>query len=300
MDARATYLGENVVSSVDDGPGATDQEREFLFREPDFQRVCTMIYARAGISLSASKRDLVYGRLARRLRSCGQRAFSDYLDLLDDPASAEWEHFTNALTTNLTAFFREKHHFDMLADYLRQHAGRGEAVRLWSAATSTGEEAYSMAITVAETLHRATDVVKILATDIDTNVLAHAQAGIYAQERIDGLPAALCKRYFRRGREAQAGKVRVCQQLREGVSFRRLNLLSEAWPMRHAFDVVLCRNVLIYFDRPTQAALMEHLGRCIKPGGLLCIGHSENPPVDRRIYEPLGRTAYRVQGVRRA
>lgn len=288
------------MSSEDDGHGRSQPAREFLFGAPDFERVCAMIHARAGISLSASKQDLVYGRLARRLRSCGQRSFAAYLDQLDDPAAPEWEHFINALTTNLTSFFREQHHFDMLADYLRQHAGQGEPLRLWSAAASTGEEAYSMAITVAETLHRASDVVKILATDIDTHVLAHGRAGVYPLERVETLPAAIRQRHFLRGRAAQEGKVRVNERLRARVSFRRLNLLADDWPMRHAFDVVFCRNVLIYFDKPTQSALLARLGRYIKPGGLLCIGHSESPTVDRRVYEALGRTAYRVLGGGRA
>lgn len=270
-------------------------EREFVFTASDFERVCGLIRARAGISLSSSKQDLVYGRLARRLRALGFRSFAHYLDQLDDPAAPEWEHFTNALTTNLTSFFREKHHFDMLADYLREHAGHGP-LRLWSAAASTGEEAYSMAITVAQTLHRATDEVRILATDIDTSVLDKARAGIYPAERVDNLPADVCKRYLQRGKGVHEGQVRVVERLRSMISFKRLNLLAESWPMRHRFDVVFLRNVLIYFDKSTQSVLIEHLSRTIKPGGLLFIGHSESPHVDRRVLEPIGRTAYRVIG----
>ena len=270
-------------------------EREFVFTASDFERVCRLIRARAGISLSSSKQDLVYGRLTRRLRALGFRSFAHYLDQLDDPAAPEWEHFTNALTTNLTSFFREKHHFDMLADYLREHAGHGP-LRLWSAAASTGEEAYSIAITVAQTLHRATDEVLILATDIDTSVLDKARVGIYPAERVDNLPADVCKRYLQRGKGVHEGQVRVVERLRGMISFKRLNLLAESWPMRHKFDVVFLRNVLIYFDKSTQSALIEHLSRTIKPGGLLFIGHSESPHVDRRVLEPIGRTAYRVIG----
>jgi chemotaxis protein methyltransferase CheR len=271
------------------------REREFSFGERDFYRVCEMIYARAGISLSESKRDLVYGRLARRLRSVGVSSFAEYLDLLEASTSPEWEHFINALTTNLTSFFRERHHFDMLATHLRSHAGQG-CLRIWSAAASTGEEAYTMAITVAQTLHRASDVVKILATDIDTNVIATGRAGVYPVERIDSLPADLSKKYFERGTGHHEGKVRVVESLRRLITFRRLNLLAPQWPMKHPFDVVFCRNVLIYFDKPTQQQLMSQMADYIKPGGLLCIGHSENPPIDRKVYEPLGRTAYRVLG----
>lgn len=275
-----------------DSPG---REREFAFNERDFKRVCELIYARAGISLSDSKHDLVYGRLARRLRALQAHSFAAYLDLLDDPDSSEWEHFTNALTTNLTSFFREKHHFEMLSEYLKAHAGK-DAVRLWSAAASTGEEAYSMAMTVAQTLRRAGDDVRILATDIDTHVLAKGRSGVYPAERIEGLSESLCKRFFQRGRGAHAGQVRVAESLRSLIVFRQLNLLAEHWPMKQRFDVVFCRNVLIYFDKPTQHALMQHMARIIKPGGLLFIGHSESPTVDRKVYEPLGRTAYRVLG----
>ncbi|PLK47160.1 chemotaxis protein CheR [Uliginosibacterium sp. TH139] len=281
------------VTTAENSADLLFSEREFTFTEPDFQRVCALIYARAGISLSASKQDLVYGRLARRLRALGIRSFAHYLDQLDEPQAPEWEHFTNALTTNLTAFFREKHHFEMLAEHLRQHAGHGP-LRVWSAAASTGEEAYSIAITVAQNLHRASDEVKILATDIDTSVLDKGRAGIYPAERIDSLPAELCAHYFQRGQGAHAGQVRVVERLRSMIAFKRLNLLAESWPMRHKFDVVFLRNVLIYFDKSTQATLIEHLSRYIKPGGLLFIGHSESPHVDRRVFESIGRTAYRV------
>jgi len=286
------------VSSAIDTEDALAGEREFTFQERDFQRVCKLIYAHAGISLSDSKRDLVYGRLARRLRSLRASSFADYLDILEDDHSPEWEHFINALTTNLTSFFREKHHFDMLAEYLRAHAGKG-CLRLWSAAASTGEEAYSMAITVAQNLHRASDEVKILATDIDTNVLDRGRAGVYPADRIDGLAPELRKKYFLRGSGHNEDKVRVSEKLRAMITFRRLNLLAPQWPMKHKLDVVLCRNVLIYFDKPTQQQLMRQMADYIKPGGLLCIGHSENPPIDRHLLEPLGRTAYRVLGGRR-
>lgn len=288
-------VGDKNVSAVEKTAENLHGEREFLFSDQDFLRVCELIYARAGIALSSSKQDLVYGRLGRRLRALGVRSFAHYLDMLEDPSAPEWEQFTNALTTNLTSFFREKHHFDMLAEYLRQHAGKGP-IRLWSAAASTGEEAYSMAITVSRTLHRASDEVRILATDIDTNVLAKGRCGVYPLERVESLPEVMSKGFFKRGRGVHEGEVRVADKLREMISFKRLNLLAEQWPMKHRFDVVFCRNVLIYFDKPTQKALLEHMAHQIKPGGLLFIGHSESPPFDRRVYESIGRTAYRVLG----
>jgi len=284
--------------SMEDLAARIQAEREFHYTLADFEHVCALIYQRAGISLSASKQDLVYGRLARRLRTLRAPSFAEYLELLEDPDAAEWEHFTNALTTNLTAFFRERHHFDMLATYLRQHAGR-DTLRLWSAAASTGEEAYSMAITVADTLHRANDVVKILATDIDTHVIDKARRGVYPAERIDNLSEAQRRHYFQRGSGVNEGSVRANERLRAMISFRRLNLLAASWPMRHRFDVVFLRNVLIYFDKPTQAGLLDHLAEVIKPGGLLFIGHSESPQTDRAVFEPIGRTAYRIHGVKR-
>lgn len=273
-------------------------EREFHYTLADFEHVCALIYQRAGISLSESKQDLVYGRLARRLRALNTPNFAEYLALLDDPDAAEWEHFTNALTTNLTAFFRERHHFEMLATYLRQHAGH-EPLRLWSAAASTGEEAYTIAITVADTLLHASGQVKILATDIDTHVLDKARLGVYSVERIENLSEDQRLRHFLRGFGANEGCVRVKDSLRAMISFRRLNLLAESWPMRHRFDVVFLRNVLIYFDKPTQAALLSHLAEVIKPGGLLFIGHSESPQMERAVFEPIGRTAYRIHGAKR-
>lgn len=294
---RARAGGDGEMSQ--EGLAGLQAEREFVYTLKDFERVRTMIYAHAGISLTPSKQDLVYGRLARRLRATRCASFAAYLDLLEDPDAEEWEHFTNALTTNLTSFFRERHHFDMLAAYLRQYAADGP-IRLWSAAASTGEEAWSIAITAAETLGSGASAVKILATDIDSRVIGQGRAGVYAIERVEALEEALRRRYFLRGRGANEGRVRTVDALRRMVSFRQLNLLAEHWPMRHPFDAVFLRNVLIYFDKPTQARLISHLGERILPGGLLFIGHSESPPIDRAVFEPAGRTAYRRRGRRDA
>lgn len=266
-------------------------EREFEFSERDFRCVCALIYQRAGIALSDSKRELVYGRLARRLRALRCDSFASYLACLEDEASPEWEAFTNALTTNLTAFFREKHHFDMLAEHL--HASKAGVQRIWSAAASTGEEAYSIAMTVAQSMRRTSDDVRILATDIDTNVLAVGERGVYPLERLDAIPADLRQRFFLRGTGHNEGLARVSARLRQMVRFRRLNLLASAWPMRQRFDVVFCRNVLIYFDKETQRALLRRMAQHIAPGGLLFIGHSESLNTERELFEPLGRTAYR-------
>lgn len=271
-------------------------EREFAFEERDFRRVCELIYQRAGIALSDSKRELVYGRLARRLRALRQPSFGAYLALLEDESAEEWEHFTNALTTNLTSFFREKHHFDMLREHLEAHRGEGP-IRVWSSAASTGEEPYSIAMTVAQTLRRASDDVRILATDIDTHVLERGSRGVYPLERIEALPDALRKRFFLRGTGAHEGQVRVRDELRRMIRFRQLNLLDAQWPMSEPFEVIFCRNVLIYFDKDTQRRLLRHMAQYIRPGGLLLIGHSESLNTDRELFEPLGRTAYRRSGV---
>lgn len=270
-------------------------EREFEFGERDFRRVCALIYQRAGIALSDSKRELVYGRLARRLRALRCDSFGAYLARLEDEASPEWEAFTNALTTNLTAFFRENHHFEMLAEHLHAQTGKG-ALRIWSSAASTGEEPYSIAITVAQAMRRASDDVRILATDIDTNVLAVGERGVYPLERLEALPGAVRQRFFLRGTGHNEGLARVSPALRAMVSFRRLNLLAPAWPMRQRFDVVFCRNVLIYFDKETQRALLRRMAEHIHPGGLLFIGHSESFNTERELFESIGRTAYRRVG----
>jgi chemotaxis protein methyltransferase CheR len=256
----------------------------------DFDRVRKMIHARAGISLNETKRNMVYSRLSKRVRERALPSFSDYLDLLEDDEGGEWQDFVNALTTNLTAFFRESHHFDMLAEHLRSQPP-GKQVMLWSAASSTGEEPYSMAITAAGMRAHG---VRILATDIDTQVLETGRRGVYRDEHVEKLDPKIVQRWFQRGTNANSGKVRVRSELREMVSFRQLNLLAAAWPLREKFTAVFCRNVMIYFDKPTQRAVLERIAARLEPGGMLYIGHSENLMWARELFEPCGRTAYRL------
>ncbi len=272
-----------------------EPEREFAYRPADFERVRRLIYARAGISLTPSKRDLVYSRLSRRLRAIGCDSFGEYLDALEGmPAGAdEWVAFTNALTTNLTSFFREAHHFDMLRDHLRTQRA-GQRIVLWCCAASTGEEPYSMAIAACEAFGTLSPPVSILATDIDTSVLATAERGVYPLERVRGLAQERLRRYFLRGAGANSGHCRVVEDLRRLVTYRALNLQDAQWPLRGPFAAIFCRNVMIYFDKPTQERLLRRFVPLLAEDGLLFTGHSETLfGGAASLLSPLGRTAYR-------
>ncbi|AXQ28218.1 chemotaxis protein CheR [Solimonas sp. K1W22B-7] len=271
---------------------AVAEAREFAFARSDFERVRALIHGRAGISLAPAKRDMVYSRLVRRLRALHLDSFGDYLARLDDPDNPEWEAFTNALTTNLTAFFREPHHFEILAGHLRLQS-RGETLRLWSSASSTGEEPYSMAMAAIEAFGRDDPPVRILATDVDTQVLAAAERGVYPIERIEKLDEERRRRFFSRGTGSMEGYCRVAEPLRRLVSFRPLNLLAERWPMRGPFHGIFCRNVMIYFDKPTQHRLLARLTPLLTPDGLLFAGHSESFFHAADVVTPCGRTVYR-------
>ncbi len=274
--------------------------RDIAFSAHDFERVRALIHARAGIALNPGKQNMVYSRLSRRLRETGYTSFSSYLDRLQgEPnlASSEWQEFINCLTTNLTAFFREAHHFPVLADRL-QAAPAGSAQRIWCCAASTGEEPYSIAMTVVEALEGrpgAAARVSIDASDIDTRVLATAEAGAYAMEDVASLGEARLRRFFLRGTGSNAGKVRVKPELRSMIAFRSFNLLSSTWP-KEPYDVIFCRNVMIYFDRPTQRQVLQRLHACLRPEGLLIVGHSENFTEHRDLFQLMGKTAYRRAG----
>jgi chemotaxis protein methyltransferase CheR len=265
-------------------PLHTKQEtgKEFEFTRADFERVRGLIYQRAGISLADSKQEMVYSRLARRLRATGIDSFSRYLDALEagrlsGNTGEEWEAFTNALTTNLTSFFREAHHFPLLAEHVlkarRQHPGQ---LTIWCSASSTGEEPYSIAMTVCEAFNTLSPPVSIIATDIDTNVLATAAAGVYPIERVDKLEPERLRRFFLKGKGAQEGLVRVRPELRNLVTFRQLNLLADGWDLKGPFDAIFCRNVMIYFDKDTQRRILSRFVPLMKPDALLFAGHSEN------------------------
>ena len=253
-----------------------DNTKEFEFTARDFERVRGLIYKRAGIALADSKQEMVYSRLARRLRANGITSFVQYLDDLERGTNdQEWEAFTNALTTNLTSFFREAHHFPILAEHVAKLKGQGQ-IEVWCSASSTGEEPYSIAITLCDAFHKLNPSAKIIATDIDTNVLTTASNGVYSMDRLDKMAEARIKKYFLRGKGENDGQVRVRPELRQMIEFKQLNLLSDSWPISGSFDVIFCRNVMIYFDKPTQKKILQRFAPLLKPHGLLFVGHSEN------------------------
>ena len=267
-------------------------EREFNFSENDFQRVRKLIYKHAGISLSNAKSDMVYSRLARRLRVINLLSFNDYLDQLEaSNDEREWEAFTNCLTTNLTSFFRESHHFPILQEHLKKIK---QPVTIWCSASSTGEEPYSIAMAACEAFNTLKPPVQIIASDIDTNVLKTAAQGIYAMERIEKMDPALCKKYLLRGSGANAGFVRVRDELRQMIQYMPLNLLEEKWPVTGQFDVIFCRNVMIYFDKATQAKILNRFAPLMKPDALLFGGHSENFLYVTNAFKLRGKTVYEL------
>lgn len=223
-------------------------DREFEFHPRDFARVRALIYERAGISLHEGKQAMVYSRLSRRLRETGHQSFESYLRWLESHTGSEWQEFVNCLTTNLTSFFREEHHFHALAEWLK---ARGSTpTRIWCCAASTGEEPYSLAITVAESLGLHAPV-KILCSDIDTNVLTTASRAVYTADA-RGLSPQRLRNFFLRGKGANEGSIRVKPELARMVEFRPFNLMQTSWQLGEPFDIVFCRNVMIYFDGPTQ------------------------------------------------
>jgi chemotaxis protein methyltransferase CheR len=258
-------------------PNAMREEkiREFHFTGRDFQSIKTLIYQHAGISLDEDKQELVYGRLARRLRVTGIKFFAEYIDRLQHGDTAELEAFTNALTTNLTSFFREMHHFPMLAAHLRK-LGTARPVELWCSACSSGEEAYSIAMTAVDTFASFDNRIRIIASDLDTDVLESARIGRYMLESVANIPAQKIDKFFVRGTGADAGFVTVRPELKKMVIFRRINLLDNFWPVREKLDAIFCRNVMIYFDKDTQLAILKKFAPLLRGDGLLFAGHAES------------------------
>lgn len=267
--------------------------REFQFTDHDFECVRKLIYAHAGINLSSAKKDMVYSRLGRRLRATGLTSFREYLGLLETDDHKEWESFVNALTTNLTAFFREPHHFPLLAEHVQRVRHR-RPISLWCSAASTGEEAYTMAMTMVECFGSFTPPVHILATDLDTHVLQAAQAGVYPLERVEKLSAEQLRRFFLKGSGRNAGYVQVRKELRDMITFRQLNLLDDKWPIRGPFEAIFCRNVMIYFDKITQRKILEKFVPIMHHDALLFAGHSESFQHAADLFHIRGRTVYTI------
>ncbi len=277
------------ASRAEASDGMADQE--FSFGIADFERVRELIYQRAGISLHSGKQAMVYSRLSRRLRETGHRSFAGYLQQLEmSPAASggqEWQEFINCLTTNLTSFFREDHHFAELARDLRARSSR--PIRIWCNAASTGEEPYSIAMVAQESA--SAQGVSIVASDIDTKVLATAARGVYAADS-RGLSPERLRSHFLRGKGANSGFIRVKPELARQVEFRVHNLMSTQWALGEPFDIVFCRNVMIYFDAPTQRRVLERIHRAMAPQGVLYVGHSENFSDSRDLFRLRGKTVY--------
>jgi chemotaxis protein methyltransferase CheR len=284
MNAAASSVE---LAALRSATGADRTEQEFGFSAADFERVRQLIYQHAGISLHAGKQAMVYSRLSRRLRETGLRSFGQYLQSLESTAAndPEWQEFVNCLTTNLTSFFREDHHFHALATDLK--ARTGQSLRVWCNAASTGEEPYSIAMTCAE----ANASVKIVASDIDTKVLATASRGVYTAEA-RGLSPERLRAHFLRGKGANSGSIRVKPELARLIEFRSHNLMDARWSLGEPFDIVFCRNVMIYFDAATQRRVLERIHGVMKPSSLLFVGHSENFTESKDLFRLRGKTVY--------
>ncbi|MDQ2044333.1 protein-glutamate O-methyltransferase CheR [Pseudoalteromonas sp. 20-92] len=266
--------------------------KEFLFTDRDFKEIADLVYNACGIVLGEHKQEMVYSRLARRIRERNLVDFKSYLAFLKKNKDQEFDAFINAITTNLTSFFREIHHFEFIKSELipvllktNKHSKR---VRFWSAGCSTGEEPYSLAMTLNAAFPSDWDV-KILATDLDSNVLAKAQSGMYTAANVNGLSEQQLKRWFLKSKDGEAYKVKP--KLQECIAFKRLNLLQE-WPMKGPFDLILCRNVVIYFDKETKDQLFERYANILSEQGHLFLGHSESMGKEHSQYKNLGKTMY--------
>jgi chemotaxis protein methyltransferase CheR len=276
---------------------------EFPFSEADFRALVQLVHQYAGIALADSKRNLVYGRLSRRLRALGMTSFRDYREYLaGSEGRQEIVKFVNAISTNLTKFFREIHHFEHLRTHVAVPFGRplnrgvDRRLRIWSAGCSTGEEAYSIAVVLQREISDvAMRDVRILASDIDTDVLAKAARGEYPKSSIADVPRSFRQFFPVRGGDGEDERIVMDTATKRLIAFRRLNLM-DAWPFRGQFDVIFCRNVMIYFDTPTKATLVERFTRQLKPGGLLYIGHSESLLGIHPGLHLIGRTTYRREG----
>jgi len=277
----------------------TQRDKAYQLSNNDFSFLCQFVYDIAGIVLNTSKREMVYRRLTRIVRERKLASFTEYCELLRTEPEKEKDYFINSITTNLTSFFREQHHFDYMTQHelpklIRNSLSHHKRLRIWSSASSTGEEPYSIAITVFEAMKEQLNQwdLKILATDIDSNVLDTGKKGIYDERRIEDVPKRFKEKYFHKGIGKNSNKVKVDKQLQKLITFKPLNLLHD-WPMKGPFDIIFCRNVIIYFDKKTQQELFARYYELLTPGGLLILGHSENLGKYQAHFENVGRTIFR-------
>lgn len=265
------------------------EKKEFVFRKVEFDQVRSLLYQKAGIRLADSKDSMVYSRLSRRLRALGLNSFAEYLRYLTANSETEEQLFINALTTNLTSFFREKHHFSILSHYLKNCS---RPVKIWCAASSTGEEPYSIAMSVVEAFGRFDPPVEIIASDIDSTVLQQAKTGVYDIERIDNLSQQQKKLFFHKGVGRNKGKARIVPELAKLVTFKKINLTHSNWDLHGPIDIIFCRNVMIYFDKPTQLAILRKMVALMPPKGLYFAGHSETFSGAEHLVRSMGNTVY--------
>jgi chemotaxis protein methyltransferase CheR len=270
--------------------GADMQGREFAWTSSDFDRVQSLIYKRAGISLHDGKHAMVYSRLSRRLRDTGHTSFREYLSWLESTEGPEWQEFVNALTTNLTSFFREQHHFEIFSTHLKSRPS-GTPWNVWCSAASTGEEPYSIVMTAFEAIGSGSGF-SLVASDIDSKVLDTAARGVYRMEGLKGVDPSRMHRFFLRGKGANSGMARIKPEVRQCIDFKMVNLIRDDWPFQSSFDVVFCRNVMIYFDAETQRRVLEKIHRVMKVGALLFVGHAENFSDSKDLFVLKGKTVY--------
>lgn len=274
-------------------------DAEFPFTWSEFRQIAQLVHSEAGIMLPDSKVNLVYSRLAKRLRANGLKSFRDYCELVGSAQGVdERQALISAMTTNVTRFFREQHHFDLLTKKvlpsLVAAARRGERVRIWSAGCSSGEEPYSIAISLLEIMPDApSHDILILATDLDPEMITRGKAGCYTASQVAGIPTSVREKWMEKDR--QSGTWRMGADARSLVRFNELNLLQR-WPMKGGFDVIFCRNVMIYFDEETQNGIWSRFAQLLPQGGYLCIGHSERVSMDRHPFELVAQTAYCKKG----
>lgn len=275
---------------------ASSTNVDIQISDQEFNFIRTVVEKNTGIILTANKKQLVQGRLARRVRELSLRTFAEYCDYVRNGGPEELSNLVNAITTNVTAFFRENHHFDSLKSVILPEAmGRNERsrrLRIWSAGCSSGEEPYSIGMASLECLGNARGWdFKILATDIDSEILATAARGEYSVDRINGISDERRQRWFAPV-PGKAGTLKVKPEVQDLIAFKQLNLMHD-WPMRGPFDVIFCRNVMIYFDQPTREKLLMKYGQLLTQGGYLCLGHSESIHMQHSVFKLVGRTIYR-------
>lgn len=298
MAGEATAKSSAGSAAAGRHPDAADSAGGFTLSDKEFRQILKIIKEMTGINMSESKRQLVYRRLGLRLKATGIATVREYLDYLAEGDPTEVEDFTNAVTTNLTSFFRERHHFEFLAKTVipeveAKKGSTSKRMRIWSAGCSTGEEPYSIAITLKENFKNlARWDAKVLCTDLDSNVLNTCKAGVYSQQRVEKIPQGQLRKWFRKSRSGGEDVVKVSPELQKLLTFKQLNLMHD-WPMRGRFDLIFCRNVIIYFDKPTQRVLIERYADILEDNGYLILGHSESLFNVSDRFDLIGNTIYR-------